>query len=257
MRRVLLLLIVMASVLPPARLAAADIQDLYARAHRSIVLLKVYDRFGTEDGQGTGFVVPGGYVVTNHHVVADAAHVQAFAAPGEGFQLIGLLADDERQDLAVLKPAPHALEALLLAARQPRIGEHVVVLGNPLGLASTLSEGIVSAYREAGLKDDPDGWHKDTPLLQISAPISHGSSGSPVLDSEGKVLGVAVGAYFEGQNLNFAIPATTLETLLRTVNPDRMIKEYKRSASPLLRNLTISGCIFAVLFLGIWRLGRK
>jgi hypothetical protein len=97
------------------------------------------------------------------------------------------------------------------------VGERVFAVGNPQGLEGTFSEGIVSSIRKVGM-------HK---LLQITAPISPGSSGGPVLNVKGEVIGVSVATYRGGQNLNFAIPVNYLKALLseeRTAKPMALTK---------------------------------
>jgi hypothetical protein len=89
------------------------------------------------------------------------------------------------------------------------VGDEVYVVGNPQGLEGTFSQGIVSSVRQVG----PDS------LLQITAPISPGSSGGPVLSAQGKVIGVAVATFRGGQNLNFAVPASYLTPLLANHKP--------------------------------------
>jgi len=127
----------------------------------------------------------------------------------------------------------------------------VVVLGNPMGFASSLSDGIVSAYRENGIDEEPD--FIKGPLLQITAPISHGSSGSPVMNLNGEVVGVAVAVFEGGQSLNFAVPASSVRRLLARVDPKRLERRFGTvaglpSSPETLRNLGISGLIFAGIF---------
>jgi hypothetical protein len=85
-----------------------------------------------------------------------------------------------------------------------QVGDPVYAVGNPQGLEGTFSQGIISSIRDAGLDK----------LLQITAPISLGSSGGPVLNSKGEVIGVSVATFKAGQNLNFAIPSNYLKALL-------------------------------------------
>ena len=99
-------------------------------------------------------------------------------------------------DLAILPRLGTRSTQLRMAATLPRVGERVVVIGAPEGLTNTVSDGLVSAIRTI------DG----RTLLQISAPISPGSSGGPVLNEKGEVMGVSVSILREGQNLNFAVP---------------------------------------------------
>jgi hypothetical protein len=116
-----------------------------------------------------------------------------------------ILRTDEKNDLALLsvdvdltsKPLP-----LASAAVSP--GEQVFAIGNPEGLEKTISQGIVSGLRKRGDRD----------LLQVTSPISHGSSGGPILNTKGEVVGVAVGALEDGQNLNFAVPVAYVRAIL-------------------------------------------
>jgi S1-C subfamily serine protease len=135
------------------------------------------------------------------------------------------------------------------------------VLGNPLGFSSTLSDGIVSAWRETGIEEDPE--FIKGPLLQITAPISEGSSGSPVMNLDGEVVGVAVAFFEGGQSLNFAVPASSVRKLLARVNPKHLERKFSAPGSfslasnpEYLRNLGISGLLFAGIFIA-FRLMRK
>src|SRR5690606_5438161 len=112
---------------------------------------------------------------------------------------------DNTTDLAVLR-ASTELEAtpLALSSSAPDVGSQIFAIGNPQGLERTISEGIISGRRTV----------RGGEVLQITAPISPGSSGGPVVDASGAVVGVTV-AYLEGgQNLNFAIPTERLLSLL-------------------------------------------
>ncbi len=241
----------------PVGLGQEEIPALYARASRSVVLLKTFDRMGTETGQGTGFIVPGGWAVTNHHVVDGASRIEVVTVDKVAVPAKELLVDDERNDLAVLRLAEHVLVPLELRDGAPTIGERVMVVGNPLGLSGTLSEGIVSGVWRRGLEDEIDPKFKGVPLLQTNAPISPGSSGSPVIDSKGRVLGVATFTFSHGQNLNFAIPAWTLRGLLRRIDPAHPVRQFRREGPTLAENLLISSAVVFILGLLLWRLTRK
>ncbi len=109
----------------------------------------------------------------------------------------------KQSDLVVLPRIAEPPATLRLASGVPAVGERIVVIGAPEGLANTVTDGIVSALRAIG----------DQKLLQISAPISHGSSGGPVLNLHGEVVGVSVMMLTDGQNLNFAVPAAEVRAL--------------------------------------------
>lgn len=239
-------------------LAAVDLKELNHRARGSVVLLKNLDSGGQAVAEGTGFVIPGGYILTNHHVVEGASRMQAVLPDKSVLELPGILAQDADHDLAILKAPAHHLVPLPLVRPGPtEPGERVVVLGNPLGFSSTLSDGIVSAYREHGIDENPD--FIKGPLLQITAPISEGSSGSPVMNLNGEVVGVAVAFYDGGQSLNFAVPASSVRRLLARVNPQRLELRFGAPGGlpvrwEVLRNLGVSLVIFTGIFLAFRRM---
>ncbi len=262
-RRSLARLVALALVIPAAAHGAEkelSLKELNQRARGSVVLLKNLDASGEEVGEGTGFVIHDGYILTNHHVVEGASRMQAVLPDKRVLELPGILAQDEGHDLAILAAPTHALQPLpLVPSDRIDPGERVVVLGNPLGFSSTLSDGIVSAWREKGFDKDPD--FIKGPLLQITAPISEGSSGSPVLNLDGQVVGVAVAFYEGGQSLNFAVPAVSVRKLLAKVNPKHLERKFSASGSSTtspvyLRNLGISALLFAGIFVA-FRLMRK
>ena len=237
-----------------------SLKQLNQRARGSVVLLKNLDASGEEVAEGTGFVIRDGYILTNQHVVEGASRMQAVLPDKRVLELPGILAQDAGHDLAILKAPIHSLRPLPLVGADPvEPGERVVVLGNPLGFASTLSDGIVSAWRENGIEENPE--FIKGPLLQITAPISEGSSGSPVMNLDGEVVGVAVAFYEGGQSLNFAVPASSVRKLLAQVNPKHLERKFGvpgvlGSSPEYLRNLGISGLIFAGIFIA-FRLMRK
>jgi serine protease Do len=194
----LLLGLLIAQRVAAAALSPAEIAE---KATPSVVLIKV------PDGLGTGFVVAeDGRIVTNVHVIRGATKATIVTADGQEFSDVELLAADEVHDLAVLRIGAHGLKALALgdsAAAKP--GEHVVAIGHPLGLGNSVSDGLVSAIRELSPKRT---------MLQISAPISPGSSGGPVFNDRGEVIGISTLVITSGQNLNFAVPINVLKPLL-------------------------------------------
>lgn len=182
-----------------------DIPTVVASARGTVVLLKTFDRRGKVLGLGSGFRIAGGRLVTNAHVVAGAARVEIFDDAGT---LLGIARSADMLsttvDLAILPSVGSRAPFLPLANASPVIGEHVIVIGAPEGLTNTVSDGIVSAQRKIGSRQ----------VLQISAPISPGSSGGPVLNTRGEVVGVSEAILREGQNLNFAVPASDVIALV-------------------------------------------
>jgi regulator of sirC expression with transglutaminase-like and TPR domain len=173
----------------------------------SIAVITTFDLFGNARKQGSGFFIGrggiGGYeehVITNRHVLVGAYKAEVRTADGKTYKVNNMVSEDIEGDLARISVYmfPAEMNHLQLRQELPEVGEKILVIGSPLGLEQTVSDGIVSAIREI----PPVG-----KTIQISAPISSGSSGSPVVDAYGKVIGVATFQIREGQNLNFAIPA--------------------------------------------------
>lgn len=186
----------------PAAAQQEVAQTVYAKVAPSVVLIVVHDASGKPISQGSGFVIDGNLVITNAHVIRGGA---AFVQTGVAKVPCSLSRLDERADLAVLLAAvPLTAPALRAAPANTPIGTRVYALGNPQGLERTITEGLYTGPRD----------FNGVTLLQISAPISPGSSGGPVVDSSGLVVGVAVSSLESGQNLNFAVPVDTLINLL-------------------------------------------
>jgi tetratricopeptide (TPR) repeat protein len=157
---------------------------------------------------GSGFFLRPGQVVTNLHVIRGAvkAEIKTLDGKGKVFPVNGTLAIDEEGDLALLSvdtpsERPRSTE---LASELPDEGEPIFVIGNPLKLEGSVSDGIVSAVREV-----PNSYR----IIQITAPISHGNSGSPVFNLKGQVLGVVTIKVTNGQNINLAIAAARVAQL--------------------------------------------
>ena len=200
------------ALLHAAPAAAQDVVAITRRAGPAVVTLHTFNANGRETGLGSGFFLPDGRIATNRHVVEGATRIRVV---GNNERELGgatyAEAVGRSADLAILPRIGSAPATLPVATRLPEAGESVVVIGAPEGLSNTVSTGIVSAIRQIGGRT----------LVQISAPISHGSSGGPVLNMRGEVIGVSVSILSEGQNLNFAVPATELQSLSRT-SPGRI-----------------------------------
>lgn len=255
---------------PPAR-AENELSALAERTNPSVVLLTVEDATGNKLGTGTGFVVSkDGRVVTNHHVIETASAISATLSDGTIRKILGTLADDAENDIAILQMEGRDLPALPLGdSSKIKAGDEVVVIGSPMGLSGTLTVGIVSAVRPKGIPNDDD--KSDTKArswgIQISAAISPGSSGSPVMKRDGAVVAVAVGAFIgQAQSLNFGVPIEVAKAMLDNLGPNAAVKSFEQTAkSDLWKNLLISagviGGMIAVFYLWAWidnkRIRRK
>lgn len=186
-------------------------EQIVHKAFPSVVLLVMRDANGHPVSLGSGFFVRDGIVATNLHVVRGTAGGYAkLVGQNIRYDIAGVLAVDEERDLALLAVKQKSAPSLVLGdSHQATVGQPVYVIGNPRGLEGTVSEGIISGVR-----------HADSgTLLQITAPISPGSSGGPVLDAYGRVIGIAAATVESGQNLNFAVPSSYLAALLGNMKP--------------------------------------
>jgi tetratricopeptide (TPR) repeat protein len=188
--------------------AQESLPTLVKRVKPAVVAIATYDASGEALMTGSGFFLRPGQVVTNLHVIRGAVRAEIKTLDGKGkvFPVSGTLAVDEEGDLALLgveTPLDRARSSEL-ASELPDEGEPIFVIGNPLKLEGSVSDGIVSAVREV-----PNSYR----IIQITAPISHGNSGSPVFNLRGQVLGVVTVKVTNGQNINLAIAAARVGEL--------------------------------------------
>jgi S1-C subfamily serine protease len=191
-----------------------SLADLIERTESSCVRLDVISKDGK--GIGSGFIVEKpDWVVTNHHVAAGALTATATFADGTKAEVEGFLAYGEKRDVAVLKLKTNKkVTPLKLCQALPRKGESVIAIGAPGGLSFTATEGIISAIRD-GAELKAFGTDAVGKWLQTSTPISPGSSGGPLLNLQGEVVGANSGSLASAQNLNFAISAEDIAYVLK------------------------------------------
>jgi len=191
--------------------AVAKVPEAVLAKKKAVVTLYIEQNKKTI-ASGSGFIVTeNGIVVTNNHVIepwneSKDSLLYIKNADGTFLTPVELIASDANKDVALLKVKETNLPFIQLSDSTPIEGEDVVVIGSPLGLETTITSGIISSIR------GEDGF------LQISAPISPGSSGSPVLNSNGEAIGMATLLMKGGQNLNFAIPTNYIVAPIRNLS---------------------------------------
>jgi tetratricopeptide (TPR) repeat protein len=199
-------LLFLTAVIPSQVQAQDPLPDLVRRIKPSAVAIETYDVRGEKLSRGSGFFVDIDRVVTNRHVIDNAYRAEVHSSNGSIYPVKGVVAVDAEGDIALLKvdAPPNQVRPLLLDKTSPQEGESIVVIGNPFGLEGSVTNGIVSAVR-----DIPTFGR----IIQITAPISPGSSGSPVVNMQGQVIGVATLQITGGQSINFAIPSERISQL--------------------------------------------
>ena len=219
-------LLVLSAVVSVAQNARQVAKDTFP----SVVLLVMEDERGQAVSLGSGFFVKEGVVASNFHVVEKAARGYAkLVGQKTKFNISGVVGLDAAHDLVLLAVDDAKAPNLKLGdSGKVAVGDEIFAVGNPQGLEGTFSQGIVSSIRQ----------FETNSLLQITAPISPGSSGGPVVDSQGQVVGVAVATFKGGQNLNFAIPVKYVDELLTKVSkPTPLSSKLTTPAKTLLDEL--------------------
>ena len=198
-------------------------QQIAQKALASTVLLVMEDANGQPLSLGSGFFVRDGQVATNLHVVKGASRGYAkLVGQKTKYDIEGITAVDAERDLVILRISVPGAQVILLGDSDVvQVGSPIYAVGNPRGLEGTFSQGIISSIRNVGADK----------LLQLTAPISPGSSGGPVLNDKGQVIGVSVATFSGGQNLNFAIPSNYLKKLMEQIVPAKPLSKVKPAES--------------------------
>jgi len=223
--RFTLYMLVLAAAVGASALAEESIIQVVKQVSPAVVTVITYDSNGEKQSQGSGFYIDTSHVITGWHVIEDASRAEVKCANGKVYQVKAVVAKSESADLAKLELAEPNLTVtpLMVSAQIPQPGERVVVVGSPLGLEATITDGIVS-----GVRDIPELGQ----VIQISAPISKGSSGSPVVNMNGEVVGVVQAIRGGGQNLNFATPGPQILALKPTGNRNLAAKPGEIGRGP-------------------------
>ena len=211
--------------LTPA-VSLADADRIFKLNNKAVVVVTAYDEKGNAISQGSGFIVRrDGAVVTNYHVISKARSIKVKAGD-KVFDVEGLIFTDKENDLVILKARAKNMPVVKLGViEKANIGEHIYVISSPVGLENTISDGLLSGIREIDEKRK---------ILQITAPVSPGSSGGPVFNRNGEVIGVVTMLIKEAQNLNFAMPVKLIKDKIRSKRVTEIkgsgVEDYERTA---------------------------
>lgn len=216
--RMILWVVLMVALSLPVT-AVTDLTELVKSIQPAVATVVVYDVNSNVANLGTGFFIDKtGTLVTNHHVLVGKFSAEIKTADGSTYPIKTVVAENQATDLIKVKVdiPPEKIHWLPVGAKPPLVAQHVVVVGSPMGLEQSVSDGIVSSVREIpGLGT----------FYQMSAPISPGSSGSPVVNLDGEVVGVATFQILQGQNLNFAIAGNSILDLTAD-QPGQSLSEW-------------------------------
>jgi hypothetical protein len=205
-------------------------KDIARDISKAVVIVESLDERGTVTGQGSGFLVTAnGAVVTNLHVLQGAAMARVKLPNGDAYKTADLVEVDDARDIAILKIKGFKLPTVPLGdSDKTEVGENIVVISSPEGLVNSLSTGVISGVRRFDT-------HR---VFQITSPISQGSSGGALINSNGEVIGIVTYFLRNGQNINFAVPINyargmindQVTTQLAKLKP--LAKEKEKAASP-------------------------
>jgi hypothetical protein len=221
-----------------------DIPTIAQEANGKVVLIVMSDKDGHPIAQGSGFLISkDGHVVTNYHVIKNGPSAVIKFPNGAFFAVEGVLASDKDRDIAVIKVEGNDFRMLTLGdSARLRVGEEVVAIGNPLSLESTVSNGIVSGFRTVE--------EKGGKFLQITAPISPGSSGGPLFNMAGQVVGITTSYLRNGENLNFAIPINAVKPML--LGEFSKVRSLPDEADPVTAEPTTGGSLASLSETETW-----
>lgn len=189
-------------------LTSCSIKSTIDNAEKAVFTIYTYDKFGAPNGIGSGFFIDKtGIGLTNYHVLDGAVKAYIKTYDEQSYEIKEILMSDKNKDIAKFKinnVNNKKVPFLTLSSSNYERGDEIIVIGSPLDLTNSVTMGIISALRADSKYGD---------VIQISAPISPGNSGSPVLTKSGKVIGIATYNRIGGQNLNFAITAKDIDQI--------------------------------------------
>ncbi|MEM4625694.1 MAG: trypsin-like peptidase domain-containing protein [Candidatus Pacearchaeota archaeon] len=175
----------------------SDFSGIVEESIKSIVSVS------TDTSQGSGFIIDKeGIIVTNLHILTDANYINVLVYDKKRWIPARLVGYDEVMDIALLKIEGEYPFLEFGDSRLTRLGEKVIVIGNPLGFSFSVTEGIVSGINRIGINNLPV-------YLQIDVPLNPGNSGAPVINKEGKVVGIANFKIYGSESLGFALESNS------------------------------------------------
>ncbi len=212
--------VILAATVPIFAQNIRSIPEIAGQVSKSVVVIEVRDTGDRDFAMGSGFIVrQDGVIVTNRHVIEGASAASVTLSNGDIYDAVLVADADKRKDIAILRiKALNLPVAKLGDSDKLEVGQHVIAIGNPSGLTGSVSYGFVCAVRQlVGFK-----------LIQTTAPISHGSSGGPLLNDAGEVVGITADILEEGQNLNLAVPANYVTPLLQFLGqtPNKTLADF-------------------------------
>ena len=181
-------------------------EQIYTKCAPSVFAVTIYDKSGKELGYGSGvFISAAGEAVTNWHVLDGASSAKIKAYDGKNYDVIGIYDYDAKNDLARIQIGGSGFTPMKVNTSGTQMnGATIYAIGNPKGLESTITSGIISsAHRMVN----------GVEFIQMSAPISSGSSGGALINAKGELIGITTAYVEDSQNLNLAIPTTKLSKL--------------------------------------------
>lgn len=211
----------------------STLESLVVQCKKAVVSITTYDIDNSPIAFGTGFFInSNGTCVTNYHVVVGAYRVEIKTVSGKIYKVNNVISQNEKMDIfkfSISNPNNYSFPSLNLSQTKAKEGEEIFVIGNPKGLDYSVSNGIVSSVR-----NDADLGQ----LIQMTAPISEGNSGSPLINMKGEVVGIVSFTLTSGQNLNFAMSVSNFLMLdevgelkfppAKVVNSNSTESQFKR-----------------------------
>lgn len=171
-------------------------RDIYNNSKEKVAMVLCYDK-GLPISQGSGFFINENTLITNYHVIEGASLIEIkLPTQKEVFKGATIIKASEDYDIAIIQTKQSFSFLQIDSTDSDNVGSKIYCIGNPRGFEGTISEGILSGKRE----------YEGTDFLQITAPISPGNSGGPVINDKGDVIGISTFTYKSSQNLNFAMP---------------------------------------------------